>query len=1706
MKKTLKKALCVFLSTLIIFQILPLTAWAKESVEKYSIENINAESTDYNDITIDSEIESMRTENSKTFLTDNNGYYQITSSTPIHNYENGRWIDPVEKESEKIETIAQAQAYVDDEIQAYTSDNSTLSSELSNDRYEDDCETLIKQYYSRSSTSNREFTVRSSKRTKKAAEIYIKPYFPTDHAVFVTNATITATIDELVTNYNTISVNRITQNWNESLSSSTKLSCEMSSEYDLQVIQPTYDENDEAAEPIMPTECEFDFTNFCNYSSLGLYNNYGVALTAADSGTEIVFSQIKVSMYYHELNDTDARFETEQLDMGRAGKVYINDYTCSPTIVRDEMGLYGEIAPVNIQTIFNPLSDNIDSGMGALTRLNYYSTIEYDLNMYYWKNCEGENLYFIKVNDKFNEFTSVGSDDNSYTLTIDRTGDTYDYTNYDKITITDSNGKSYKFTKHSDKGYLTKIYDGSNNNNQIVINYGAITESKYNITSIIDGSGRIYNFAYTNGYLSNLSVTKPDNTPICITIDDNQSVPISITYTYSNGLLSSVTYPDNNTVDYTYDINSSKLKRIDNIDDSYVEFTYESQFSNESYKLASYVFKNDGNTSESVTITDVDQNIYERTFYSSLYDNPKKLMFDKSFNMIYLRDFNSIEYYFDYSNNELKYILPNNNSSDNYIRNGEFNLFNDGTEFPQNWSYVKDDDDSFIEVTEKEDEHVNSEKNVDANCLYMSTNTAVCKAYQFVEKIDGSYFAENSNYLLSASLLNENALSINNDRNLSINVFDVKEDESNGALIPNNCIAVMEFDDTLAGEWQTRKTLVTITEDTPALFVYLCYDNMFGECYFDSIKLVDSTAYNTIEAESIIPSSKITYTYDNNNSIISEVQTSVLGKSLGTTYTYDDSGNYLSSITNEGLSTYYQYDSDNGLLKSRGPHSNSNNNTQFSYTAMGLLNSVKQATTQIDGTSTNINTNYTYENDKIKTITHNGFAYIYDYDAAGRVSKISQGSNDLVSYSYDNNRVNTITYSNGATISYIYNPFNYITQITYNANTDNSVPITYEYIYDDYGNVISYKDNSNSTIATKTSNTFTLKEQGENGKIIYRSTPSSRSLFGVQSSISRTSSENLLGQITERTIDTFPNNIITTTSLYDSVGRTFETVSKDKNVSVRNIATYISNGTNATNFVDTYYSSVFTNKDTNILKSNIRISRSLTYEYTDEGQIKNIYRKSVNNIPENTENTASSETFAENVLIKHYEYDEAGEIILDANFDSKKVIKYKYDNGGNMVSKTIYDNNDDTKIAYSYNSTTKEFTFYDNNAEIISYEYDSQWKDLLSSYKSTPISYDPHGNPTYYAGENIVGNEVEGAMIWNGTRLESFDDGNNKYFYKYSADGYRTQKLICNADNVNIWESKIDYVYKDDTLVGYKTTLYEENTSHAVKSEIVITLIYNGNGESVGIDAEVTSYEDGTPQTQSIYYSLLRDAQGNITDMYSSDENMVFHYSYDAYGNCTFTFSGNALHEFKQQLNNLSNDWAKLLIGFFMGLALAAAVGGTVATTQQTYRGYICDYETGLYYSQNRYYSPSWGRFINLDDTNILTHNKGEVFGANLFNYCNNDPINNVDLSGYAPTSYNTSNNILSALDIEQINSVEVGIVPPKMYGEVTNQLTLFGMCLSTVKNESEKEYWRRVFSRTDSTVGKFNGYNYMNTVINNESGAANMYSIKANKFPYNLG
>ena len=62
------------------------------------------------------------------------------------------------------------------------------------------------------------------------------------------------------------------------------------------------------------------------------------------------------------------------------------------------------------------------------------------------------------------------------------------------------------------------------------------------------------------------------------------------------------------------------------------------------------------------------------------------------------------------------------------------------------------------------------------------------------------------------------------------------------------------------------------------------------------------------------------------------------------------------------------------------------------------------------------------------------------------------------------------------------------------------------------------------------------------------------------------------------------------------------------------------------------------------------------------------------------------------------------------------------------------------------------------------------------------------------------------------------------------------------------------------------------------------------------------------------------------------------------------------------------------------------------------YKGYYYDIDTEMYYCKSRYYNPVLGRFISPDSIEYLDSNN--INGMNLYTYCYNDPINNVDPSG----------------------------------------------------------------------------------------------------------
>ena len=111
-------------------------------------------------------------------------------------------------------------------------------------------------------------------------------------------------------------------------------------------------------------------------------------------------------------------------------------------------------------------------------------------------------------------------------------------------------------------------------------------------------------------------------------------------------------------------------------------------------------------------------------------------------------------------------------------------------------------------------------------------------------------------------------------------------------------------------------------------------------------------------------------------------------------------------------------------------------------------------------------------------------------------------------------------------------------------------------------------------------------------------------------------------------------------------------------------------------------------------------------------------------------------------------------------------------------------------------------------------------------------------------------------------------------------------------------------------------------------------------------------------------YFYSRNAQGDVTGIFSEFGVQVATYTYDPWGRPT-----------------------------------SEAMTALGHNNPLRYRGYVYDTETGLYYLNSRYYNPTWGRFINAD--NQITTGS-DLTGTNLFAYCGNNPVNRTDPTGEA--------------------------------------------------------------------------------------------------------
>mgnify|MGYP003303447523 CR=1 FL=1 len=655
------------------------------------------------------------------------------------------------------------------------------------------------------------------------------------------------------------------------------------------------------------------------------------------------------------------------------------------------------------------------------------------------------------------------------------------------------------------------------------------------------------------------------------------------------------------------------------------------------------------------------------------------------------------------------------------------------------------------------------------------------------------------------------------------------------------------------------------------------------------------------------------------------------------------------------------------------------NVTSFYYDAMSRLNKVSN-----DANGIKMETSYSYENDRIKSITHNGFSYNYEYDAWGNPEVVKVGAQSLVSYGYGDketnnpkyrDRLNCITYGNGDYTEYSYdeNSSN-ITAIT-SYNADGLLLADYKYTYDSQGKL--------ETITNITENTqIEYTDTGFDYKILSNDGNTSSVIFSKNIQDDGKTVENLFGKEYTKYRNKNLNNTETDYSqamtvespLYeynivsqsDYFGRTqnkdfsylyFEEdgykVYFESNEEFTYTDKLVNKEERTTNLVNSYktYAGAYV-KITDEIDEDSEISeetellfneKEYLYEYDYNGNITRISIKETKllNVEAITE-------------ICSYVYDSVGQLVRENNAELNKTYVYVYDKGGNIARKSEY--------VYTTGDLGEALS-------TVSYTYDNTWKDKLTSYGTTAVQTDAMGNPLNYVSKNVLGEAVSGTLEWNGRQLSAAVRNGSRYEYEYNSDGLRTSIKEYNSRNELV--SVYYYFWDNGKLTGY---YYDDQTS---ANDATIKMIYDCEDKPVGY--ELINEDENFRE----FMMFEKNLQGDIVGVINGEGEKVLAYSYDAWGNVTTTILGGVIETVK-----------------------------AILYTPITYRGYMYDFQLGLYYLQSRYYNPTYGRFLNADS--IMK--TGEPLGANIFAYCGNNPVNYVDYEGRDAIDFETIRNALYAI------------------------------------------------------------------------------------------
>lgn len=695
----------------------------------------------------------------------------------------------------------------------------------------------------------------------------------------------------------------------------------------------------------------------------------------------------------------------------------------------------------------------------------------------------------------------------------------------------------------------------------------------------------------------------------------------------------------------------------------------------------------------------------------------------------------------------------------------------------------------------------------------------------------------------------------------------------------------------------------------------------------------------------ITPQYATTYTYDNYGLLL-RTETMASGettKKLVETNTYYTSqqskifGALKTTTDSLGNKTEYFYNSSNGRLYAT--LEDDGTGMYYTYDEIGNLTFVQPATVNSSGnpvaTENTTDVEYVYDEStyQLKQIIANGTTYTFTYDAFGNNEGVSIGDTEIVNQSFysNNGKLKDAEYANGIIVSYEYDKLERVSKIEYFTKEEfekgeNGVPYsTYTYEYDSNGNLSKYVDERNHK-ATSYHYDYTGKliksiDYDTNTNVVlssnkyYYDTESRiTNAFYYQDYLYDSTSYDYLRQnyrydynddstLKNLFVDVEGNDFSINYS-YDSLKRLTKklytvVVPNSNNLAFSEEYVYETNGNNESLIISDY-----------IVKIG---NTTTTYKYT--------YDETYGNITEIKDSDG-------NLLCK-YTYDSLDRLVREDNSEAKYTWIYTYDDNGNILTQTMYE--------YTLNSSVSDLT------PLISYVYsyeNGNWKDQLTKFDGSTITYDKMGNPLNYRDGMVFKWDIA-------SNLRSVTDiAGKKTLYTYNDEGIRTSKIV----------NGVEHIY---TLEGSKI-LSEQY------GDIMLVYLYDEAGSPIGFMYRESSYA----KDEFDKYLFTKNLQGDILNIYNEEGIAVGGYAYNAWG----------------QLCKIWNE-----VGY----------EDIVNLNPFRYRGYYFDTESGFYYLNSRYYDPQTKRFINAD--NAISGIGGNIKGNNLYAYCFNNPIMYSDHNGNWP-------------------------------------------------------------------------------------------------------